>query len=93
MSAQYLSIARVRSAAIVFASVRDQDDAPYLLRAFCAASLLRCGHPAGPGALDIASRASGGRFEADFLIHACRAIEDTIPLMLECKAVDVGRFV
>jgi hypothetical protein len=92
-SAHYLSLARVRSAAIVFASVRDQDDAPYLLRAFCAASLLRCGHPAGPGALDMASKASGGRFEADFLIHACRAVEDVIPLMLECRDVNVGRFV
>jgi len=91
--AQYLSLARVRSAAIVFASVRDRDDAPYLLRALCAASLLRCGHPAGPGALDMASKASGGRFEADFLVHACRAIEDVIPLMLECADVNVGRFV
>jgi len=91
-SAHYLALARVRSAAMVFSSIRDQDEAPLALRAFCAAALVRRGHPAGLAGLEMASRAFGGRFEADFAAQLCRAVEDTIPLMLECRAVNVGRF-
>jgi hypothetical protein len=92
-SAHYLALARVRSAAMVFSSVRDQDEAPLALRGFCAAALVRCGHPAGLAGLEAASTAFGGRFEAGFAAQLCRAVEDTIPLMLECRAVNVGRFV
>jgi len=91
--AHYLGLARVRSAALVFASVRDQEDAPYPLRALCGASLVRRGHPEAFAGLERLLRGAGGRREAVLLLHLCRAVEDAIPLMLECADVNVGRFV
>lgn len=91
-SASYLGLARVRSAALIFASVSDQD-APYMLRGLCAASLMRHGHPAGPGWFDKVLKSAGGGVKTGLLIHLSRAVEDTIPMMLECKDVNIGRFV
>ena len=92
-SACYLALARARSAALLFASTRDQQDAPYMLRGLCAASLVRRGHPAAMGGWEKLLKAVTGRIKADMLTHLCRAVEDTIPLMLECADMNVGRFV
>ena len=92
-AAHYLALARVRSAALIFSSVRDQVEAPYVLRVLCAASLLRRGHPSGLAALNKLGEGAVGRIEAELLTHVCRAIEDTIPVMLQCRDVNVGRFV
>ncbi|MCK4376186.1 MAG: hypothetical protein KAX19_12685, partial [Candidatus Brocadiae bacterium] len=92
-AAHYLGLARVRSAVLVLASIQDRSDAPYMLRGLCGASLIRRGYPAGPGALRRIVRSAKGRIKADLMTHLCRAVEDTIPLMLECKDVNVGRFV
>jgi hypothetical protein len=92
-AAHYLALARVRSAVVVFSSVRDQVEAPYVLRALCAASLVRRGHPAALTELNNVLRSVKGRQKADLLFHLCRAVEDIIPLMLQCRDVNVGRFV
>jgi len=92
-STSYLALARVHSAALLFASMRDQQDAPYMLRGLCAASLVRRGHPAAMGGWQKLLKGLSGRIKADMLTHLCRAVEDTIPLMLECADVNVGRFV
>ncbi len=93
VAAHYLALARVRSAAQVFASVVDQVEAPYVLRGLCAASLVRRGHPAGMSGVRKLLQAATGRAQADLTALLCRAVEDTIPLMIECADVDVGRFV
>jgi HEAT repeat protein len=90
--AQYLALARVRSAVLLFASVADQVEAPYILRGFCAASLVRRGHPAGVGGLTALAASAAGRPKAELLEQLCRAVEDAIPLMLQCADVNVGRF-
>ncbi|MHC4592050.1 MAG: HEAT repeat domain-containing protein [Planctomycetota bacterium] len=99
-SAYYLSLARVRTALPILASVLDRGDAPYMLRGLCAASLIRGGHPAGLTAMQKLVQSASGRVRADLLTHlcravedTCRAVEDTIPLMLKCSDVNSGRFV
>jgi hypothetical protein len=87
-----LSLARVRSAVPIFSSLRDQDQ-PYLLRALSAASLLRRGHSAGPTWFGKVLGGTGGEQEARIVTHLSAAVEETIPLMLECRDVNVGRFV
>ena len=91
-SANYLSLSRARSSVPVFASVRDRDG-PYMLRALCAGSLLRRGHPGGPSWFEEALSSASGGARAGVLIHLSRAVEDTVPAMLECNDVNVGRFV
>jgi len=91
-SANYLSLSRARSSVPVFASVRDRDG-PYMLRALCAGSLLRRGHPGGPAWFEEALSSASGGAKAGLLIHLSRAVEDTVPAMLECNDVNVGRFV
>jgi hypothetical protein len=92
-AAYYLGLARVRSAAMIFASVRDQEDAPFPVRAICAASLVRCGHPGSVVGLEKTLTSLTGRAKADLVALVGRAVEDTIPLMLECTNVNAGRFV
>jgi hypothetical protein len=92
-SAHYLSLARVWTALPILASVLDQEDAPYMLRGLCGASLVRGGHPAGLTAAQKLLQSAGGRVRADLLTQLCRAVEDTIPLMLQCSDVNSGRFV
>ena len=91
-AAWHLSLARVRSAVPVFASVRDQD-LPYLLRALAAASLVRRGHNAALMWFIKVLASTQGEQAARILTHLSAAVEDTIPLMLECRDVNVGRFV
>lgn len=92
LAACCLTLARVKTAVPIFAGVRDSD-APYLLRALCAASSVRRGHPGGDIWFDKVMKSVGGRVQADLVAHLCRAVEDTIPLMLQCAGVNVGRFV
>jgi hypothetical protein len=91
-SAVYLGLARVRSAVPIFASVSDQD-APWPLRSLCAGMLVQRGHGFGvPWFNKNVSYAQGvhkARLARDF----SRAIEEVIPLMLECADVNLGRFV
>ncbi len=90
--AWHLSLARVRSAVPIFSSLRDQDQ-PYLVRALAAASLLRRGHSAGTSWFGKVLGGVQGEPEARIVTHLSAAVEDTIPLMLECRDADVGRFV
>jgi hypothetical protein len=92
-AAYFLGLARVRSAALIFASVRDQEDAPFPVRAICAASLVRCGHPGSVVGLEKSLMSLTGRSKADLVALVGRAVEDTIPLMLECTNINAGRFV
>jgi len=92
VSAHYLSLARVRSAVLLFASVVDQQ-APYALRGLCAGSLIRRGHSAGPAWFRKTLPSVAGSVHARLLVHLSRAVEDTVPLMLECADVNLGRFV
>ncbi len=92
LSAGYLGLARVWTAVLVFSSVRDQD-VRFSLRLRCASSLTRCGHPGGLSWFEKVSDSVSGRAEGQRVLHLCRAVEDTIPLMLECRDVNVGRFV
>ena len=92
LSAHYLTFARVRSAVPTFASVRDQD-VPAMLRAACAQGLLRSGHSGGTAWFEKALEGLSGTMHALVLVHLCRAVEDTVPLMLTCKDVNIGRFV
>ena len=91
-AAWHLSLARVRSAVPVFASVRDQD-LPYMLRALVAASLVRWGHTAGHLWFVKTLASTQGEQAARVMMHLSAAVEDTIPLMLDCRDVNVGRFV
>jgi len=91
-SVQYLSLARVRSAIPTLASVRDQD-VPALLRGLCGATLVRHGYGRGLTWFHKALESTGSQMDARFLALLCRAIEDIIPLMLNCRDVNVGRFV
>lgn len=90
-AACYLAFARVRTAVPVFASVRDQD-APYLLRAFCAGSSMRRGHPASEWFSKVL-KSVHGRVNADVVAHLCYALEDIMPLMLARADINAGRFV
>jgi len=87
-----LGLARVWTAVLIFYSVRDQD-VPYSLSLLCAASMVRLGHPAGVPWFRKVVQSPAGRDLAEMLVHVGRAVEDTIPLMLQCSAVNVGRFV
>ncbi len=90
-SAYYLALSRARTAALVFAGVRDRD-IPHMLKALCAASLLRQGHPGGTTWFDEALPSAPGSAKAGLLIHLSRAVEDTVPAMLECADANIGRF-
>ncbi|MHC4788516.1 MAG: hypothetical protein ACYS8K_04835, partial [Planctomycetota bacterium] len=92
-SGWYLSLSRVRSASLILSSVRDREGGPGELRALCAASLVRHGHPAALGGARKLLDAAHGRLKADLLTHLCRAVEDTVSRMLECGDVNLGRFV
>jgi hypothetical protein len=90
-AAGYLALARVRTAVPVFASVRDQD-APYLLRALCAGSSIRRGHPANEWFAKVL-KSVRERVNADIVHHLARAVEDVMPVMLSRVDVNAGRFV
>jgi hypothetical protein len=92
-AAMNLGLARARSAALLFSSVRDQEEAPYMLRALCGASLIRCGQPDAFVRLDKLLTSSDLRVRTEVVRQVCRAVEDTIPLMLKCTNVNGGRFV
>jgi len=81
-----------RRAIPTLASVRDQD-VPALLRGLCGATLVRHGYGRGLTWFHKALESTGSQMDARFLALLCRAIEDIIPLMLNCRDVNVGRFV
>lgn len=92
VAAWCLSLARVRSAVPVFASVRDRE-AAYMLQALAAGSLLRRGHIGGPSWFEKVLSGIKGEAKARVVTHLSRAVEDMIPLMLKCRDVNAGRFV
>jgi len=92
-SAIYLGLGRVRSAVPMFAGLSDQSEAAFPLRSFSAGMLLCHGHREGPGWFAKNARQCSGPDTARMAVAFGRAIECTIPLMLECKNVNLGRFV
>ncbi len=88
-----LGLARVESATAVFASVSDQVDASWRLRTLCAGMMIRKGHRQGMGWFNKnaghGNAAAGGRIA----LSLARAVADTLPIMLGCKNVNMGRFV
>jgi HEAT repeat protein len=92
LSSCYLDLARVWSAVLIFSSVRDQD-VPYALSLVCSRALVHRGHPAGLSWFQKAGKSVAGRPEARMMTQMGKAVEDTIPLMLKCNDVNVGRFV
>jgi hypothetical protein len=93
MAAHYLGLARVQSAVPVFASVSDQPEVPWKLRALCAGMAVRRG--LGQGVAWFAKNAEQRHLQerARVAEQYGRAVEDIVPLMLGCKAVNIGRFV
>ncbi len=91
-AAGYLGMARVQSAAPVFASISDRD-VPWSLRSLCGGMLVRCGHRQGMSWFAKNIGHSTNAQEARMAVDLSRAVEDVIPLMLECKDVNLGRFV
>jgi HEAT repeat protein len=89
--AHYLSIARVRSAAPVFASVQEHA-LPMPTRMLCAASALRRGR-SPLGWMNKVLKGMPGADCAAGMTYFSRAVEDSIALMLRCTDVNVGRFV
>jgi HEAT repeat protein len=92
LAASFLGLARVWTAVLIFSSTRDQD-APYPIRLACACALTTRGHPGSLGWFQRVADSLGGRDLALTLTYACEAVEGTIPLMLQCADVNVGRFV
>jgi hypothetical protein len=90
--AVYLGLARVHSALPVFAAVSDQD-APWPVRTFCAGMLIRRGHQLGTVWFGKSAQNVRGAQLIKLVTELARATEDTIPLMLYCEDVNVGRFV
>ena len=91
-SAVYLGLVRARSAVPIFASVSDQS-APFPLRSVCASMLVRHGHPGGRGWFTKNAPHAVGIDRAGMAADLSRAVADVIPLMLQCKDVNLGRFV
>jgi HEAT repeat protein len=91
-SAHYLALARVRSATPTLSSARDQEG-PYMLKGLCGACLVRCGHLRGLAWFEQVLKSATGIVKAHLLTHLCAAVEDIVPLMIECRDVNVGRFV
>jgi len=89
--AHYLSIARVRSATSVFAGVQEHA-LPMPTRMLCAASALRRGR-SPLGWFNKVLKGMPGAERAVGITYFCRAVEDSIALMLHCADVNVGRFV
>ena len=91
-SAVYLGLARVHSALPIFAGVSDRDTV-FPLRSLSAGMLIRGGHRQGVSWFTKvgphARGADGARIVTDF----GRAVEQMMPLMLDCKDVNLGRFV
>ena len=92
LSAGYLALARVWTAVLVYSSVRDQD-VPYSVQLVCARAQVQQGHPGGISWFQKMSNSLSGRPLADLVTHMAQAVLDTIPLMLQCKTVNLGRFV
>ncbi len=92
LSAGYLAVARVWSAVLVFSSVRDQD-VPLSVQLICASSLVERGHPGGLAWFEKVADTVHGVRQARRVLYMSRAVENVIPLMLNCNAVNVGRFV
>jgi len=92
VSSCYLDIARVWSAVLIFSSVRDQD-VPYALSLVCSRALVHRGYPGGLSWFQKMGKSVGGRAAARMITQMGQAAEDTIPLMLKCNDVNVGRFV
>jgi len=91
-SALYLGLARVWSATATLAAVSDRD-AHYLVRGLCASMLVRRGHGGGLNWFRKVLQGRSGLVRTRLSIEMVRAVEDTLRLMLECRDVNVGRFV
>jgi hypothetical protein len=91
-AAVYLGLARVQSATPIFASVSDQD-APWALRSLCAGMLVRRGHGLGMSWFSKSLPHVTGPQKARMCADLGRAVQDVVALMLECKDVNLGRFV
>jgi hypothetical protein len=92
LSARYLALARVWTAVLIYSSVRDQD-VPYPVQLVCARALVQQGHPGGFSWFQKMAGSVSNRALADFISHMALAVLDTVPLMLQCRAVNPGRFV
>ncbi len=77
---------------LVFSSVRDQD-VPLSVQLICASSLVEQGHPGGLAWFEKVADSVRGVGQARRVLYMGRAVENVVPLMLNCNAVNVGRFV
>ncbi len=91
-AAYYLALSRAYTSTVTFASVRDQD-VPAMLRAVCAAALVESGFTGGRVWFEKAVEAASSDLAARVTMRLCAAIENAVPLMLDCRDVNVGRFV
>ena len=91
-SAVYLGLARVHSALPIFAGVSDRD-APFPLRSLCAGMLILGGHRQGVSWFTKIGPHARGADVARIVTDFGRAVEHMMPLMLDCKDVNLGRFV
>lgn len=89
----YLGLARVPSALPVWASTSDQVELPWPLRTLNASMLVRMGHRLGMRWFNKNATQRTGGDKPPMALNLARAIEDILPLMLECDAINVGRFV
>ncbi len=92
LSAGYLALARVWTAVLIYSSVRDQD-VPYPVQLVCARALVQQGHPGGFSWFQKMVGSISNRALADLVLHMALAVLDTVPLMLQCRTVNLGRFV
>jgi len=92
LSASYLGLARVWTATLMYSSVRGQGSS-YSLQLLCSANLVRRGHSDGLLWFEKIARSVSGRAQAERVTHMGLAIQDVIPVMLQCQEVNAGRFV
>jgi HEAT repeat protein len=93
LAATYLGLSRVQSAVPVFASVADQVDSPWQLRALCAGMMVRRGHRQSTNWFLKHAQHGTPAMKAETAINFGQAYEDILPMMLQCKNVNCGRFV
>lgn len=89
----YLGLARVQSALPVWASVSDQVDAEWDLRALNASMLVRHGHRLGIQWFGKNAQQRPPRQQPAMAYHLARAVSEIIPLMHRCCDINLGRFV
>ncbi len=92
-AASYLGLARVHSALPVWASVSDQVDSAWDLRVLNAAMLVRHGHRLGIRWFAKNAEQRPSRQKPPMATQLARAVEEIIPLMYQCRTINLGRFV